>query len=58
MYKRRLNLTDSTPPVLRLNGDAEVFVPLYAPYADLGVTATDDLDGTVQADQIIVQVRV
>ncbi len=43
--ERRVYVSDdSTPPVLTLNGEAEVNVSVGAVYADAGVTATDDTD--------------
>lgn len=38
---------DSTPPVIRLRGDATVNVVIDSAYVDAGATATDDEDGDV-----------
>jgi hypothetical protein len=39
--------SDSTGPVITLNGDSEVKSVLNQPYTDLGATAKDDTDGDV-----------
>ncbi|WP_099159511.1 DUF4185 domain-containing protein [Virgibacillus ndiopensis] len=36
---------DSTPPVIKLNGDATIEIPLGASFNDPGATADDNLDG-------------
>jgi hypothetical protein len=38
---------DTTPPVITLQGEAEVEVPFGADYDDAGATAEDDVDGAV-----------
>ena len=38
---------DGTPPVITLNGDAEVFIDQDSVYVDDGATATDNVDGPV-----------
>jgi len=40
---------DTTPPELKLNGDAEIFINLGDTYVDQGVTATDDRDKDIQS---------
>lgn len=40
-----LGLGDRNPPLVRLNGDANVSIPAGGFYEDPGATATDDIDG-------------
>lgn len=40
-----LGLGDTTPPVITLNGTAEMVVDVGGTYQDPGATATDDVDG-------------
>lgn len=57
VYTRRLNVTDNQPPQLTLRGPPEVFVPLYGSYKELGAAAYDLLDGTINDDLVIINVR-
>jgi hypothetical protein len=38
---------DTTPPVITLNGDTEIFLVKGATYIDAGATAVDDVDGDI-----------
>ncbi|WP_168119863.1 LamG-like jellyroll fold domain-containing protein [Paenibacillus sp. HB172176] len=38
---------DTTPPVITLNGQAEVTIPLNGEYTDAGATAIDDREGDI-----------
>ena len=42
-----VTVRDTTPPVIVLNGEAEVTVPAGSAFADPGATATDLVDGAV-----------
>src|SRR5690606_33089964 len=42
---RTVNVEDTTPPVITLNGDAEVTVEAGDTWTDPGATATDIVDG-------------
>jgi hypothetical protein len=42
-----LGLGDTTPPVITLNGTAEVIVDVGSTYQDPGATATDNVDGAL-----------
>lgn len=53
IYAGRINYTDTTPPVITRVGDANVRVPLYGTYEDLGATARDDLDTDIPRWKII-----
>lgn len=44
---------DTTPPELKLNGDAEILINLGDTYTDPGVTATDDRDKDIQSRVVI-----
>ena len=44
---------DTTAPVMTLNGPTKDTVVLNATYADAGVTATDDVDGTISQNVVI-----
>ncbi len=57
VYTRRLNTTDLTQPELTRIGDANVYVNLYDKYVEPGVVATDNLDGVIDSEQIIQNVR-
>ncbi len=41
---------DTTPPVITLNGDAEVNLTVGDPFTDPGATATDDTDGDISGN--------
>jgi hypothetical protein len=45
---RTVNVSDTTPPVLTLNGDAQLLVACGSTFADPGATAIDACDGAVQ----------
>ena len=40
---------DSTPPVIRLRGEATINLTIDTPYSDAGATASDDADGDITA---------
>ena len=42
-----LVVTDATPPVIYLNGDASITIMKGDTYIDAGATATDNIDGTI-----------
>jgi hypothetical protein len=42
-----VTVVDTTPPVITVNGEAEVTVECHTAYADAGATATDLCDGTL-----------
>ena len=42
-------VSDTTPPVITLNGDNPFYVTLYNQFNDPGATAVDDVDGAVDA---------
>lgn len=46
------NSKDVTPPELRLNGDAEITLPVGTEFSDPGYTATDDYDGDI-TDKVV-----
>ena len=48
----RLGLGDRIPPVIQLNGEANVVVAAGALYEDPGATATDDIDGDLSASVV------
>lgn len=50
---RTVNVVDTTPPVVVLNGSAEVTVELGDTYTELGATATD-ADGNFGTDGIVI----
>ena len=45
--KRTVKVVDTTPPVLVLNGNASIVIPLGQNYTDSGATATDNYDGDI-----------
>ena len=47
---RTVNVTDTTVPVITLNGDAQITVEVGTTYTDLGATASDNYDGDISAD--------
>ena len=47
---RTVNVTDTTAPVITLNGDAQITVEVGTTYTDLGATASDNYDGDITAD--------
>ena len=47
---RTVNVTDTTIPVITLNGDAQITVEVGTTYTDLGATASDNYDGDITAD--------
>jgi len=46
-------IPDTTPPVITLNGAAELNITVGETYIDAGATATDDRDGDISADIVI-----
>lgn len=46
-------IPDTTPPVITLLGAPTVEVPAGATYADAGVTAVDDVDGTITNNVVV-----
>lgn len=58
--KRTVNIVaiiiDVTPPVITLNGNATINLNVGATYTDLGATATDDIDGSVTTNIVVVGV--
>ena len=44
---RTVNVVDTTPPVISLNGPANVEVEVGSVYADAGATALDSVDGNL-----------
>jgi predicted RecA/RadA family phage recombinase len=44
---RIVHVTDQTPPVVALNGNATVTIPFGGPFTDPGATANDAVDGSV-----------
>jgi len=47
-------ITDTTPPTISLNGDANVSVYLDQPYVELNATANDNIDGNVTSSIVII----
>lgn len=45
--RRKVIVADATPPVITLNGDAEITVFQGQPFVDQGATALDDYDGNL-----------
>ena len=45
-----VNVTDTTAPVITLNGDAQITVEVGSTYTDLGATASDNYDGDITDD--------
>lgn len=50
---RTVNVSDTTPPTITLNGDANVLHELQTPYTDAGASASDNTDGDISASIII-----
>jgi hypothetical protein len=50
-----MGAADALPPRLTLIGDADVYVPLYGSYSELGALAVDDPEGTLASDLIVRQ---
>ena len=50
---RTVNVTDTTAPVITLNGDAQITVEVGTTYTDLGATASDNYDGDISADVVV-----
>ena len=50
---RTVNVTDTTAPVITLNGDAQITVEVGSTYTDLGATASDNYDD-ISADIVTV----
>jgi len=46
-------VTDTTPPVLTLNGDNQVSIELGSIYEDPGANAIDDIDGDISNDVVV-----
>ena len=51
---RTVNVTDTTAPVITLNGDAQITVEVGTTYTDLGATASDNYDGNITTDIVTV----
>ena len=51
---RTVNVTDTTAPVITLNGDAQITVEVGTTYTDLGATASDNYDGDITTDIVTV----
>ena len=41
-------MVDTTPPIISLNGNSSITLAFGESYAELGATATDDVDGNVE----------
>jgi len=50
---RTVNIVDTTPPVITLNGSNQVTVPVWGTYSELWATATDNYDTLVPGDIVI-----
>ena len=50
---REVNIIDSEPPVIKLNGQALETIPLNSIYKDSGVIVTDNYDTDIQNKVII-----
>lgn len=50
---REVNIIDSEPPVIKLNGQALEIIPLNSIYKDSGVIVTDNYDTDIQNKVII-----
>lgn len=50
---RTIIVEDTTPPVITLNGNANVNINAGIVYTDLGATATDNVDGDISANIIV-----
>ena len=50
---RTVNVTDTTAPVITLNGDTQITVEVGSTYTDLGATASDNYDGDITADIVV-----
>jgi len=46
-YNITVNVVDSTPPIITLNGDATVTIEIGSVYRDAGATANDNVDGII-----------
>jgi len=46
-------ITDATPPVITLNGDATVTLVFGSVFTDPGATATDNIDGNITANILV-----
>ncbi|KXZ54494.1 hypothetical protein GPECTOR_4g559 [Gonium pectorale] len=55
LYRRRLNTTDTEPPVLTLRGNETMYVPRYGTYVEPGADCTDNLDGVLSDTLVIAQ---
>ncbi len=51
---RTINVVDTSIPVISLTGSATITVEVGATYTDAGATATDNYDGDITADIVIV----
>ena len=51
---RTVSVTDTTAPVITLNGDTQITVEVGSTYTDLGATASDNYDGDITADIVTV----
>jgi hypothetical protein len=46
-------VSDTTPPVITLNGDADMVLPVGLAFNDPGATATDNVDGDISGDIVV-----
>ena len=51
---RTVNVVDTTKPVITLNGDAFILVETGTNYSDPGATATDNYDGDITSEIVII----
>ena len=50
---RTVNVVDTTPPTITLNGDATVSLVVGGSFTDPGATATDSVDGAVSVSKAL-----
>ena len=50
---RAIEVIDTTPPVITLNGATTIYLELGSTYTELGATATDNYDGVITSSIII-----
>lgn len=51
--KRHIKVTDDFPPVIELNGNANIYMNIGENYEELGATAIDEKDGDVSKNLVI-----
>jgi len=51
---KTLSIPDITPPVITLNGSSTIDIFVGDTYVDAGATATDDIDGDITANIVVV----